>query len=156
MPFRGNIQTALPLFPYKSRGGSGWNRCQKVKRTTTFSTLNLKLLFTAGETTFFNFYSFFTSWQWRGMTYPSSSAQSGAGICVLVFHILPPPPPLGLCRQSESAGLRISDCRAGIQRMGGPESNLWSESEVCSLSGLSGGLCSVWRRARSVQPCTVF
>lgn len=29
----------------------------------------------------------------RAMTYPSGSAQSGAGICMLVFHIRLPPHP---------------------------------------------------------------
>lgn len=56
MPFRGNVPNSLPLFPYKSRESSGWKRCETVKRAKTFSTLNLKLFFAAGETAGFFFF----------------------------------------------------------------------------------------------------
>lgn len=59
MPFRGNVPNSLPLFPYKSRESSGWKRCETVKRAKTFSTLNLKLFFAAGETAGFFFSSFY-------------------------------------------------------------------------------------------------
>lgn len=160
MPFRGNIQNALPLFPYKSREGSGWNRCQKVKRTTTFSTLNLKLFFTAGETVFIFIYFFFLFYLLVVESQDLSQRQCpvwSRDLCAGVPYPASPPPrgsagSLSLLHFKQMIG------RGGIQRMGGPESNLWSKSEFCVVcSGLSGGFCSALKASLfSVYPCAAL